>query len=181
MEARGSILRIVAGFLFTIAIGASEGCNVDLAATLNPPADNGGAGEGSSGGDSVLVVFRNLTDSEAVEVEFYTTAEPLEVVPDDLFDPANGYLVVRNIGVGGRGIIAPGETDQLELDCVEGLTLGTTGGLFVDNETGDELGTGTSRWVQEGAQISCGAIVILEYTKEGEAFRTDLLLGAGDS
>lgn len=164
-----------------LAISMGGGCTVDLAARLIPSGNDNGNGGGTPGGDDVRVVFRNLTEDEAVEVEFYATQEPLAVIPDDLFDSANDFLVVRNIGVGGRGVIAPGETDVIELDCGEGLVLGTTGGLFLDNETGDELGTGTRRWVQEEAQFSCGATVVLEYTSDGDTYATRLRLEADDS
>lgn len=126
----------------------------------------------------MTIVFRNLTADEAVEVEFHATADPLERLPDDLFDPANGYQVVRHIGVGGRGIIAPAEEDLVGLDCTDGLTIGTAGGRFVDNESGDEQGTGTARWIQEGGQFSCGAIVIFEFLRDGDEFKTNLLLGS---
>lgn len=166
------------GVLF---LASGGGCTLDLAAQIIPSDNGNGSGSGTPDRDNVQVVFRNLTENEAVEVEFYATEEPLEVVPDDLFDPANDYLVVRNIGVGGRGVIAPGETDSIAVDCGAGLILGTLGGLFVDNESGDELGTGTRRWIQEDAQFSCGATIVLEYTTEGDTYRTDLLLGVDGS
>jgi len=175
----GSRLAGVAAFACAmLALSVGGGCTIDLAPVVPSDGGNGG-GSQTPDRDTVRVIFRNLTEDEAVEVEFYATEDPLEMIPEGLF--ADGYLVVRNIGVGGRGVIAPGETDSIQVDCGEGLVLGTRGGLFVDNETGDELGTGTIRWVQEDAQFSCGATIVLEYTSDGDTFETHLLLGAGDS
>jgi len=160
---------------------AWTGCSVT--AQLNPPGagGTGGAATGGAGagGDIVTVTFRNLTDSEAVDVEFHTTDEPLADIPADLFDPNNNFLVVRSIGVGGGGRLAPGQSDTIEVDCTDsaGLLLGTSGGTFVDNESGDERGRGDERWVQEGAQFSCGATIVFEFAGSGDTFSTRLLIG----
>ena len=165
--------------LMGIVVFASTACSVT--AQLNPPgaggADGGTTGGTGGGGDIVTVMFRNLTDTEAVDVEFHTTEEQLASVPADLFDPDNRFLLVRNIGVGGGGRLAPATSDTIELDCVPGLLLGTTGGTFVDNESGDERGRGDERWVQEGAQFSCGATIVFEFAGAGDAFSTGLLIG----
>ena len=92
--------------------------------------------------EEVLVRFRNFAESEAVNVEFYATNEPLETVPDDLFQ--EDYKVTNSIGVAGTGIVQPLRADAITFPCTESLTLGTTGGSFSDNETGEARGVGTS-------------------------------------
>lgn len=164
--------------LTSLLVLASTACSVT--AELSPPGtgDAGGSTTDRGGGDDVVTVtLRNLTDSEAVDVELHTTEEQLANIPTDLFDPDNNFLVVRNIGVGGSGRLAPGQIDTIELDCAPGLLLGTSGGTFVDNESGDERGRGDVRWVQEGAQFSCGATIIFEFAGDGGAFSTGLLIG----
>lgn len=158
-----------------IAVGLAGGCAVNV----TPGNDNGagdGSGDADGGSQIVTVTFRNLTATEAVEVEFHATEDDLETLPDDLFDPDNGYLLVRNIGVGGTGVLGPGQEDTIELACAEHLVIGTTGGTFVDNETGDIRGTGTELWLQKDGFLTCGALVVFEFSAEGEGFRTDPIL-----
>ena len=61
----------------------------------------------------VLVRFRNFAESEAVDVEFYATNEPIEVLPDDLFRETN--RVTASIGIAGTGIVTPRRTDSITL------------------------------------------------------------------
>ena len=57
------------------------------------------------------------------------------------------------------------------------MALGTTGGHFVDEESGADRGDGVQRWLQEGAQFTCGAEIVFEYSSLGDgAFNTVLLL-----
>jgi hypothetical protein len=121
----------------------------------------------------VAVRFANTTLNEAVNVQFYASSNILEQVPDDLFaDPEN--LVTANLGVAGTGLIEPGEKDEITLDCDENLIFGTLGGLFLDNESGDERGNGERRWVEQRALGVCGGTVTFMFTQEGESYRTRL-------
>ena len=155
------------------------GCSVDVTAEVPPPEADTERPQTMS--DIVTIIFRNQTADDAVDVEFHTTNDPLEIVPADLFDPENGYQMLRNIGVGGGGRLPPEHEDTIELDCASGLTIGTRGGTFVDNETGDVRGSGVTRWLQEGAQFSCGDLVVFEFLRDGDEFRTELLLGRDSS
>lgn len=120
----------------------------------------------------VTVRFRNFSLIEAVHVEFFASTTALQNLPDDLFVPENS--VTASIGVAGTGIIVPLSEDVLEFPCADGLILGTTGGSFVDNETGAPLGVGMSRWVQEGPLALCGHTVAFEYFSETGVFMTIL-------
>jgi hypothetical protein len=121
----------------------------------------------------VAVRFANTTLNEAVNVQFYASSDVLEQVPDDLFaDPEN--LVTASLGIAGTGLIEPGEKDEITLDCDENLIFGTAGGLFLDNESGDERGNGERRWVEQRALGVCGGTVTFVFAREGESFRTRL-------
>jgi hypothetical protein len=125
--------------------------------------------------DEVLVRFRNFAESEAVDVEFYATNNPLAVLPDDLFQEAN--RVTASIGVAGTSIVQPLRVDAITFTCTEHLTMGTTGGSFLDNETGQARGIGTMRWVQEGPLGLCGHVVTFEFRPDGEGFVTLAMVG----
>jgi hypothetical protein len=121
----------------------------------------------------VAVRFANTTLNEAVNVQFYASSDVVEQVPDDLFaDPEN--LVTASLGIAGTGLIEPGEKDEITLDCDENLIFGTEGGLFLDNESGDERVNGERRWVEQRALGVCGGTVTFVFTREGESFRTRL-------
>ena len=126
----------------------------------------------------VRVRFLNLTASNAVDVEFFATNEPIATLPDDLFLPAN--RITASIGVAGTGILEPANQDTIDFPCTPTLTLGTLGGSFVDNETGEPLGMGTARWAQEQPLGLCGGVVTFVYSKNNEqdgSFRTRMFIG----
>lgn len=121
---------------------------------------------------SVTVRFRNLSASEAVNVEFYASTAPLSAIPNDLFVEDN--LVTSSIGVAGTGILEPLREDTLAMTCNSDLVIGTLGGSFLDNETGALLGLGQSRWSQDSAQGLCGREVLLEFGRFSGDFGTRL-------
>ncbi len=162
--------------LLTVVLLASTACSVT--ADFGTPAGSGGGS--STRLDDVIVVFKNLTNSEAVDVEFHSTAEPLQNMPEDLFDPDNNFRILQGIGTGGSGRLAPGQEDSIKLDCSEDLALGTAGGTFVDNETGDERGRGNQQWLQGGGQFSCGKTFIFQFAGSGSSFTTEILIGSDD-
>jgi hypothetical protein len=124
--------------------------------------------------EKVAVRFRNLTQTEAIDVEFYFSPQLLDILPDDLFQDA--YRVRANIGVAGTGILVPKSQDVLEFECGDHVTLGTTGGTFLDNETGEPRGTGVPRWAQNGPLNLCGHIVTIDFMAAGEGFETAIRL-----
>ena len=122
--------------------------------------------------DQVLIRFRNLAPIDAVDVEFYATNESLEAVPDDLFQEE--HRLTASIGIAGTGIIQPFHEDAITFPCTGDLTVGTSGGRFSHNETGEAAGAGTSRWAQEAPLGLCGRVVTFEFFARGEGFGTTL-------
>ncbi len=117
---------------------------------------------------TVTIRFRNFAVTEAVNVEFYASNNPLAEIPDDLFVEEN--LVTSSIGVAGTGILEPLSEDTLDFLCTGDLVLGSLGGSFLDNETGDQLGEGEPRWAQDSALELCGREVLFEFSSVAGEF-----------
>jgi hypothetical protein len=168
--------RIVAAAGLACCLGALPGCAFELPPELLGNGDTIPPGEGvPPDREIVRVRFANLTTQEAVDVEFFASNEPLENLPDDLLLPE--HQVTASIGVAGTGIIEPGGQDVIEFPCTPNLTLGTRGGSFVDNETGEPRGAGTPRWAQQGPLALCGAVVMFRFSGDGVDFTTTLTIG----
>ena len=152
-----------------------SGCSTDFF-TIDPVNnDSPDANSSPLGSDEVLVRFRNFADTEAVNVEFYSATGPLATLPDDLFVEEN--LVTVDIGVAGTGILEPFDTDSLLLPCGSELIIGTTGGTFSDNGSGEVRGTGDARWIQASAVGFCGREVVFDYIGVADGFLTQLTVG----
>ncbi len=123
----------------------------------------------------VTIRFRNLAVDEAVNVEFYATNDPLVSLPDDLFVERN--LVTASVGVAGTGILEPLREDTLEFPCTEHLVVGTLGGTFLDNETGETRGAGVARWAEDTALGLCGHKILFEFVNEFGTFTTRVAIG----
>jgi hypothetical protein len=130
---------------------------------------------GGTAVETVRIDFWNLSRTAAVDVEFFAANEPLATLPDDLWVPA--YRVTASVGVAGTGILEPGNQDSIEFACMPGLTVGTAGGRFLDNETGEFIGSGTARWVQEQPLGLCGSTVTLVFTSNDNGLVTRLYVG----
>ena len=149
------------------------GCSFELLATGDLPADTTAPpvdGDDSAMANKVTVRFINLTEDQAVDVEFYVEEEPIDRIPDELFVAAN--LIQRSIGVAGSGLVPPRSADEISLDCNPDLIFGTRGGRFLDAESGDLEGEGKPRWVQEGPLGLCGSVVTIEFSSDGSEFNT---------
>ncbi len=157
------------------------GCSVDI----GPGPGGDGDGDGGNGNgpgvnkDSFVVSFRNLTDSEAVDVEFYFAEGALENdnVAEHLFLEQNrvqgdNLIQGHGIGLANSATIGPGEAVSVSLSCDQELTIGTTGGTFLDAETGEQRGQGTMIWLQQDAQPFCGAVVEFRYASDRDGFST---------
>ena len=145
-------------------------CAVEMPQGVPVPDGLGGGLE-----DVVSVGFRTLSDSDAVNVEFYVASEPLSNLPGDLFVEAN--LVTANIGIAGTGIVLPRSSDTVDLPCSDTLTLGTRGGTFFDNESGEQRGVGDPRWAQASSLGLCGGIVVFTFSETANGFATDVSIG----
>lgn len=153
-----------------LVVSAPLGCSLDLEALVADEETDANAVADRPRSDIVVVRFRNLTVREAVNVEFHATSEPLEVLPDNLFQSEN--LITASVGVAGTGIIQPQNYDIIELPCGTNLTMGTQGGDFLDNESGEPRGRGVARWIQEGPVALCGSVVTFEFAGDGNSFIT---------
>lgn len=143
------------------------GCSVDL--TAGRPTD---VTLPSNLEDFVVLYFRNLGETEAVDVQFHATTDPLAVLPTDLFLPA--HLVASGIGVAGTGILEPLSQDTINYPCSSDLTIGTAGGLFLDNNTGEVKGTGLARWLQDAPLSLCGRLVIFDFSGRSGDYTTSV-------
>ncbi len=178
LSPRNGITASCLGLLGTVALAVTwwlgTGCTVDYSGILDPPATGETPDDVVPAIQEVTVRFRNMT-SDVVNVQFYATNLPLEILPDDLFaDEAN--LVTIGIGLGGSGDLGPFVADQIQFECTDDLSLGTAGGEFRDNETGEVYGDGTVRVLEQGLQFSCGAVILFEYQSTGDGYVTTLKL-----
>jgi len=158
-----------------LAVGGT-GCALDFPLvdpTTAPPDDPAQAAEPPT--TVVTIRFRNLAVDEAVNVEFYATNDPLVALPDDLFVEAN--LVTVSIGIAGMGLLEPLSEDTLEFPCTEHLVVGTLGGTFLDNETGERRGAGVTRWAENVALGLCGHKILFEFVNEFGTFTTRVAIG----
>ncbi len=130
---------------------------------------------GAIGDDEVVIRFINRTGDDAVDVEFFATNDPLTKLPDELF--VEGFRVTREIGLAGRGVLAPQQRDEITFPCTADLSIGTSGGEFTDADTGDERGLGDPRWAQDRPLGLCGTIVMFEFVLEGDTYKTRIELG----
>lgn len=146
-----------------VVLVAATGCELALPDESAPPGDVGRPVE-----QIVTIAFRNLATTDAVNVEFHTTTDPAATPPQDLFVDAN--KITANVGVAGTGLLIPGATDVLEVPCDANLVIGTAGGAFVDNETGEATGRGVPRWLDETSAGLCGAIVGFTFSASGDTF-----------
>ena len=170
--AAGTGLRILLATT-PILLAAAAGCSLEIEDLFAPSAASPERPEVSE--DTVLVRFRNLTLTDAVNVEFYATNDGVIMLPDDLF--VDEHLIAKNLGVAGTGLIQPRREDIIDFPCTSQLVLGTRGGSFVDNDSGMERGVGTARWAQEGPLSLCGGIVTFIFHNTGDEFQTDLIVG----
>jgi hypothetical protein len=158
-----------------------SGCNV---AGAGPATVGGGDGPGAEAPRSagqvdpsmIRVVFVNETGA-VVDTQFYVSANAGGDDADSLFVPAN--RVTDRIGVAGTGLLIPLVSDRLELVCATGMQLGVDGGRFLDRDTGEELGVGTRRVVEQGLVFDCGAEIVFTYKSVGEDFTVAVDHGGG--
>lgn len=176
MKGQGCRLLCRRGVGLVFAVTACfSGCGLEIDPGPGRVGDEPTPDDPPAAADVVTVRFRVFTSNEAVDVAFFATNDPLEVLPDDLFLPANAFSA--SIGLAGTGIVPPLSEDVIVFPCSETLTLGTTGGRFLDSETGDLLGTGVARWATEGPLGLCGSIVTFEYSGAEGARTTSLTIG----
>jgi hypothetical protein len=151
----------------TMIVPLGAGCNFEV--VNRPPLEDG---VGTIDAQHVLVRFYNLSTEDAVDVEFHASPEPIADPDAELFVPS--LRIMGQIGVAGTGLLEPGDRDSISVPCSAGLTLGTAGGSFVDNQTGEARGEGQLRWAREGAQFSCGTVITFYFSRVTEGYITDM-------
>jgi hypothetical protein len=154
-----------------LALAGGSGCEITV------PAD-GNTNENSSPeqplpDQGVLLRLANLTDL-AVETGIHISSNGAAATTETLFVPE--LLVTEGVGLAATGVMAPQTTDVVNLDCGTDMVVGTTGGLFRDVETGEMIGSGTPRILQEGLVFDCGATITLVYREEESAFSVTVTL-----
>lgn len=150
------------------------GCSGDLLVEFVPDPTPGGS-IGPITTDEVLIRFRNFSQTDAVNVEFFVSNNALDTLPDDLF--VDEHRTSANIGVAGTGILEPLRSDETLFPCTADLVIGTTGGTFIDNDTGEVRGRGDMRWSQDAAVGLCGRRVTFGFEPVDDGFTTRMTIG----
>ncbi len=156
----------------------TTGCSGDLLLEFIPdpnPDPTPGASPGLITAEEVLIRFRNFSETDAVNVEFFASITALAALPEDLF--VDEHRTSVNIGVAGTGILQPLHTDEILFPCTVDLVIGTTGGTFIDNDTGEVRGDGDRRWAQDAAVGLCGRSVTFGFGPVDDGFITRLMIG----
>jgi len=150
-----------------LAVGCG-GCDSVSPPDAQPPAED----VGRPVDQTVTVAFRNTSVADTVDVQFYAAAVAAEGLPDALFQPEN--RIIAHVGIAGTGLILPGATDSVEVDCVPGLVIGTAGGRFLDSDSGEVTGESDPRILQVDFLGVCGAVVGLSFNSGDGTFTTKL-------
>lgn len=156
----------------TVALLAIFGIFMPHGCVVQINTDDGG---GSSGGDSTPQTVRirviNLT-TRALDPEIYVSPEVL-ADPNDLFDESHKFT---RLGVGLLGVLGPGDSDTITLDCDEAMMIGTKGGVFGGGDDGNDLsdpaGTGRRIILIQDQSVFCGDRVTFRYRRESGEFTT---------
>ena len=67
-------------------------------------------------------------------------------------------------------MLVPNSTDSVQVACVADMLVATTGGVFRDPDSGEDLGTGPERILQEGLVFDCGAEITFVYRMVDDEF-----------
>ena len=141
------------------------------------PADNGGSGGGGTP-NQITVRMVNASPSVAVAVQLYSSTGTVTNPDAELFVASNQQLA--GIGFAGSGILQPNQTDEVQLACTAAATIGTSGGAFLNVDTGAQVGAGTRYVLALGSQYQCGSTITFTYTPSGNGYRTDVsVVGPG--
>lgn len=160
---RGVICVWAAGAAALVGLLATPGCEVQI----NPDLAN--ATPTLQFDEFTTVVKLVNATSAALRAELYASTEPMSHLPGNLFTAGN--LVTAGIGVGGTGVVGPGLADYVTLECSGTLALGTPGGVFLDPETGEELGNGTQQYVRSTLTL-CGRLITITYFEVDDGYET---------
>jgi hypothetical protein len=124
-------------------------------------------------GPTVTIRFANLTDL-AVLADVYVSTNGADLDPEVIFTDDN--QLTEGVGLASTGVLVPQSTDETEVACIDGIVVATTGGEFRDADTGESLGVGPQRILQEGLVFDCGAIITFVYRLDAGVFNVVVTL-----
>jgi hypothetical protein len=153
---------------------SSAACNLSFQPDPGNGSDNGSDQDNPEPiADTVELRLLNLTSS-ALRAQIFLGTNGSEETLSSLFVPANLYT--ERIGLAATGLIQPSGSDTAEIDCVDGLVIGTDGGSFLDPETGQALGTGEPRLLVRGFVFDCDDEITLIYRFTSGGYQVDVNL-----
>jgi hypothetical protein len=141
---------------------------LDVPGIPNPPGNNGS----QIGSDELRIRLINDTDW-AVDVQLYaarTTGDPDAV----LFEADN--KITAGIGFAGQGFIPAHDADEVVLEADAVAMLGTLGGEFLDEETGESVGAGHRRILTRSLQYLGGDTITFIFHGDTDDFGTSVVL-----
>jgi len=161
--------RRIALVLLAIPLCAGQMCGLGVA-DLPGPMDDGTTEAPST----VRIRFVNASARYALDVQFYASAAGVGDPSAELFIPEK--RIVGDIGFAGTGLIPAGQIDSTELACTNATTIGTLGGRFVDQDTGQQVATGQQRLYGLGAQYMCGDTITFRFYEAGASVGIQLVI-----
>lgn len=133
---------------------------------INPP----DGGDDNPPAEKVTIRLINLSS--------YTLDPQLHVSDQPLGDPAATLFLPANIRVApdtsGTGIMQPGQTAEIVVDCTAAAAIGTLGGRFLNRSDGSEAGTGQQRLSPIGQVYSCTDVLTFTYQAQNSTFTTSI-------
>lgn len=172
MIARSNPITKLLSLLVAALIASAGGCGLGFTISDQDNGNDNGVNQPPPP-QGVTVRLANLTDA-AVETSLYVSTNSLADPVAELFVPAN--LFTDRVGVAATGLIPPLDVDTIELDCGDELVVGTSEARFLDQETGDPLGTGNRRIVELDLVFDCGDQITFIYDREGNEYFVDLAI-----
>ncbi len=123
--------------------------------------------------DATTITIRIFNRStRALDPEIYFSDQNISD-PNQLFVAENKYT---DFGVGHLGVLQPGGSASLTLDCTQVAVIGTPGGTFAGgddrNDLGDPAGTGQLRMLTQDRVFFCGDRITFEYRETLTGFTT---------
>ncbi len=123
---------------------------------------------------TVVMRFANGSSAYAVDVQFYASATPVTNPATELFVPEK--RIVGNLGFAGTGLIPANQSDTTELACSNATVVGTLGGRFIDQDSGQEVAHGEQRLYRIGEGYSCGDTITFRFQPNGQKVSIQLLI-----
>jgi hypothetical protein len=123
---------------------------------------------------TIHMQFANGSTAYAADVQFYASATPVTDPATELFIPEK--RIIGNLGFAGTGLIPAGQVDTTEIACTNAVVVGTLGGRFIDQESGQEIAHGTQRLYRIGEGYACGDTITFRFQPDGQGVSIQLLI-----